>query len=156
MTHRENAFNLPIRIAYRPPVALIQLMTFSHAGALLCLLMVSLAHWQIGMLIMLISINYYSFYRDYHKQSKAQPCPQLCLGRENEWSLIADDDALVMQLRNGALVHRLLLVLRFTSENGKSYCFYLNSKNVEANTLRRLRVRLLHGKTKDLRQNSFL
>lgn len=152
MVYRENAFNIPIRISYRPPLILVYLMTFSHTGALLCLFFVAVPPLLLGLLMLVTTVNYCLFIRGFFQQQRMLPCPQLCLGKENEWSLLlGHNEVLSLQLRPGALVHRLLLVLRFSTENRKFYCFILNAENVESNTLRRLRVRLLHGKTKSCR-----
>ncbi len=146
MNHRENAFNAPIRVTYRPPKVLLYLMTLSHFGALPCLLFVSLTVWLTGPLLVLILTNYYFFVRGFSRQQHARYCPQLCLGKDNRWSLLtASDESLAIQLQPGAFVHRLLLVLRFKAENGNSWSFILSPENVESHTLRRLRVRLLHG-----------
>jgi Membrane-bound toxin component of toxin-antitoxin system len=147
MNHRDNAFNLPIRIYYRPPKALMYFMSTAHTGALLCLFPVVLPLWLKALLMILVAANHIRFFRCFSKQQTAESRPQLFLSRDDVWSLIdADNNAVPLTLQPGALVHRLLLVLRFIAEDGKSYAFILRPENVEQNTLRRLRVRLLHGK----------
>ncbi|MFT7459648.1 MAG: hypothetical protein ACI909_002330 [Planctomycetota bacterium] len=146
MIYRDNAFSVPIRIHYRPPRSLLYLMAFSHFGAALCLLLSSLPYWLSVLLILLVTACFSFFYQDFNKQQVATITPQLCLGKENEWSLIdGNDEVRSIKLRPSALAHSLLLVLRFSDVEGRSYSFILNAENVEKNTLRRLRVRLLHG-----------
>ena len=55
------------------------------------------------------------------------------------------DDVMTLRLLPGALMHQLLLILRFVDENGRSFCFVLSKENFAIDILRRLRVRLLHS-----------
>jgi len=147
MEHKDNAFSLPIRIVYLPPQALMYLMTFSYTGALLCLLPLAWPLWSKGVLISLLMANYIRFYRRFNRGKTVAFRPQLFLNRDDEWSLLANaNNVMAATLLPGAFVHRLLLVLRFVAEDGKSHTFILSPENVEHNTLRRLRVRLLHSK----------
>lgn len=147
MEHKDNAFSLPIRIDYQPPQALMYFMTFSYTGALLCLLPLAWPFWSKGVLISLLMANYIRFFRRFNRDKAVALRPQLFLNKDDEWSMLANDNNLLaVTLLPGAFVHRLLLVLRFIAEDGKSHAFILSPQNVEHNTLRRLRVRLLHSK----------
>ncbi len=146
MNFRDNPFNLPIRIHYRPPNSLVYFLTVSHVGALLCLFPTAFSVWWKAMLAGLLALNYIYYFPGLLRARIQEPRPQLCLNRENEWSLVnTANDALALTLHTGALVHRLLLVLRFTATDGQTYSFILTPKNVDLNTLRHLRARLLHG-----------
>ncbi|MBT7951076.1 MAG: hypothetical protein HN764_05585 [Gammaproteobacteria bacterium] len=147
MKHRDNAFSLPIRIIYQPPATLLYFMTFIHVGSLFCLIYVGFPIWLKLLIVLLISINYLRFYTDFVRNTDSEHKPVLILGRENKWTLIdAEKNAQAVKLEPAAYVHRLLLVLRFTVNGGKTYPFILTSENVERNILRRLRVRLRHDK----------
>ena len=146
MNHRDNAFNVPTRITYRPPITLLHYMAFTHIGAIACLCVVSVSIFISGILSVLIIVNYFLYYRKFESQREAVPSVELCLGNSNEWTALGlDDDVMTLRLLPGALVHQRLLILRFVDENGRSYCFILSKENVAIAVLRRLRVRLLHG-----------
>jgi hypothetical protein len=147
MKDRDNAFNLPIRINYQPPVSLLYFITFIHVGALFCLIPVAFSICLKLLIVLLISINYLHFYSDFVRITDSEHKPVLLLNRENKWTLIdTEKNAEAVKLEPAAYVHRLLLVLRLTVKGGKTYPFILTSENVERNILRRLRVRLRHGK----------
>ena len=87
MNYRENAFNVPIHIDYRSPKSILYLQSPSHSGALICLFFVFLPLRAKGAVILCVLTSYCHFYLDLKKQSNALSCPQLCLSRENAWSL---------------------------------------------------------------------
>ena len=146
MTHRDNAFNVPIRISYRPPLSLLYFMAFTHLGAIVSLALVSVPIVIFWLLLALILGNGFFHYRNFKSQSAATPGLELCLGKANEWTLLGlEDDVMTLRLLPGAVVHQLLLILRFVDENGRSHCFILNKDNVAVDIRRRLRVRLIHG-----------
>ena len=100
MKFRKNAFNAAIRIPYRPPQALMYFVTFNHVGAAVCLFFVSLPLWLIGLLLMLLTTHYWFFIQTFRKQRRPEVCPQLCLGMENEWSLVCgNNEKLSMRLQ---------------------------------------------------------
>jgi len=155
MNHRDNAFSLPIRIPYQVPKKLRYFIAFTHAGALLCLFPIALPLWLRALCMILVVINYLRLMRSFDAGQSVENRPCLLLKKNDEWFLLdADGDVIALSIRNGAFVHRLLLVLRFVAENGKSYCFILSPDNVDHNTLRRLRVRLRHGNSKVDREQS--
>ncbi len=147
MKHKDNAFSLPIRIAYRPPKALFKFMILLHAGALLCLIPVAFPLWLKALLTLLLISYFFRFHYTYRKQIEAQKFCVLQLSRKNKWTILNNTSAVQkLELEPGAFVHSTLLVLNFACEDGKKLSFILTPENVEANSLRRLRVRLLHDK----------
>ena len=146
MNHRDNEFNIPVRITYRPPITLLHYMAFTHIGAIICLCVVSLSIFLFGILSVLIIVNYFLYYQKFESEREAVPSVELCLGNSNEWTaLMLVDDVMTLRLLPGALMHQLLLILRFVDENGRSFCFVLSKENFAIDILRGLRVRLLHS-----------
>ncbi len=146
MGYRDNAFNLPIRIDYQAPKALVYFITVTHTGALLCLSMPALPLWMRMSCMVPVLVHYLWLMRGFNTGQSVKNRLQLLLDKNNKWSLLnAENVAARMTLQTGAFVHGLLLVLRFVAESGKSYCFILTPANVDHDSLRRLRVRLRHG-----------
>lgn len=139
----ENPFTMPIRIKYRPPGNLIIFLSIIHIGALTCLMSLSIPMWLRVLLALIISGSYaiytYKFLRARHDRV------ELILSPDNEWRVVdlASDghDWCRMNLSPGAFVHPRLVVLRLSGDLGK-YTFLLSPKNVDRDSLRRLRVRL--------------
>ena len=63
-------------------------------------------------------------------------------GQDRWWLLREDGKALRLKRLPGSLVHPRLVVLRFKDENGRVYSQVLRADNMDAPSLRRLRVRL--------------
>lgn len=145
MPDRDSLFTLAVRISYRPPGLLLYIVMLSHTGALVCVLATSLpavGRASLAMILFLHCLYYlFAWYRQYHQR----PLPVLCLRRSGEWRLIEDGEEHTLRLCEAGFVHRLLVVLRFTAGNRRPRGFVLTRENVDATTLRRLRVRLLHG-----------
>ena len=70
----------------------------------------------------------------------------LCLKQDDSWVLVTAETEIDLKLCPGALVHRLLVVLCFRHAGKGKQRFVLCRDNVDETILRRLRVRLLHGK----------
>lgn len=145
MSNRDNAFTLPIRIAYRPPRSVLYLAIFIHIGAILCLHATSLPVLLKLLLGSTVVCQFLLILRDHQLRHAASVAPELCLARDDSWLLLDGEEELGLELCQGALVHRLLLVMRFNSDRGKVHTFLLTRENVDKQVLRRLRVRLLHG-----------
>ena len=143
LTHMESPFALPIHIDYRPPASLLILLTIIHAGALVCLLSVSLSLGSKVLLTLIMFCSYLIYTRRYIR-ARRKPV-ELMLRPDNEWRLVdrsrGDPHWSRMTLIPGAFVHPRLVVLNLRGPPGK-YAFLLTPENVEGNCLRRLRVRL--------------
>jgi len=145
MKHRDNAFSLPIVIPYQPPTQLAYFITFSHFGAVLCLLTVNLMMWIKTLFISLILFNYIYSILTYRRAKRSTNRTILLLNRENAWSMIGPNNSKQnLTLNAEGFVHRLLVIIRFKTAYGDKLSFILTNENVEKNTLRRLRVRLRH------------
>jgi len=145
MTQTENAFTATFRIPYRPPRGLIRYLTAVHAGALFCVLNTSLPLAVVMPVWLLVIGNYTVLARRFFRQRNAPDRPCLCLDGRNNWFLIRNGQKKSLRMCNGILVHRLVIVLRFRTSNESTVSFLLTRENVVPDTLRRLRVRLLHG-----------
>jgi hypothetical protein len=145
MKHRDNAFSLPIVIPYQPPTQLAYFITFSHFGAVLCLLTVNLMMWIKTLFIAFILVNYIHFILNYLSSRQSANKTILLLNRENVWSMISPNKSKQnLILTAEGFVHRFLVVIRLKTVQGDKLSFVLTNENVEKNTLRRLRVRLRH------------
>ena len=147
MHKKESAFSVFIRISYRPPSALLYLIFISHFGAVFSVCYAVLPFIPTLLFVLLILASFiHSLYQ--FRQMKMRPsAPQLCLNKNNEWLVIDKGIAYSVRLKPATLVHSCLIVLRFSGGLKNLRCFVLNRENVEKQTLRRLRVRLLHGET---------
>jgi len=141
----ESPFILPIRIYYRPPGSLFVFLSLIHVVSLFYLLLPEFPPWSRELSALTIFCSYICYVRDFiHTRRKRV---ELILRPDNEWRLVdfnrRDDDSCKMTLIPGAFVHPLLVVLKLRSPFGH-YTFLLTRENMDADTLRRLRVRLLY------------
>ncbi|NKB39211.1 MAG: hypothetical protein GKR93_18935 [Gammaproteobacteria bacterium] len=147
MQNRESAFSVFIRISYRPPSALLYLILFSHLGAVFSVYYAALPLLPTLLCMILILINLLHLIYQFRQMKKQVNAAQICLTKKNEWLIIDNNIVHKARLKPATLVHPCLVILRFKSEMKNSWCFILNGENVERDTFRRLRVRLLHGET---------
>lgn len=146
MSNMDNAFNLPIRITYRLPRSVLYFSVFNHAGAVACLFISSI---PIPFQLALGSVVLYHLAQQlggYRSSQSGQGGQELCLRRDDTWLLVEDGKTSRLQLCPGALVHRLVVLMRFKTEEGNTARFILTAENVDKQILRRLRVRMLHGR----------
>ncbi len=137
-----SAFELPIRIEIKPSKWLAIGLAISHIGAILMLWFVDLALWTKMLLVIVAMLSLIHSFYFYIWQKSPRSLIELILNDNEEWLLIRNDGRVVeADLRQGAFVHPMLIVLpfryglRFTS-------VILTPDKVNADTLRRLRVRL--------------
>ena len=144
MGNRDSVFTLPLRITYRPPRLVFYIVMLSHLGALACVRVTSLPEpLQLSLAAVLVMHMSFAWFSCRRQRNTAQ-APVLCLGSDGDWILVEADDEHRIELCEAALVHRLLVVLRFRGQKGQRWDFVLNHENVDRTTLRRLRVRLIH------------
>ena len=135
----EEPLELPILIPYRPSVRVGAFNTVAHGGAVCCLLVAHLPPVVAGLLAAGVVAHYV-----YYLRRLLSP-EQLCfrLDRDGRWQLLrGQNDAVDLILLPGALVHPHLIVLCFREKGGRHRSCVLTHDNLDAQTLRRLRVRL--------------
>jgi len=141
----DSPFTLPIRIYYRPPGSLFVFLSLIHVASLLYLLSLALPPWSRVLLALIILCSYTVYTRDFIRARHKRV--ELILQPDNEWRIVdlnrSDLDSCKMTLIPGAFVHPLLVVLKLRGPLGH-YTFLLTCENMDADSLRRLRVRLLY------------
>lgn len=141
----DSPFTLPIRIYYRPPGSLIVFLSLIHVVTLLYLLSLALPLWSRVMLALIILCSYIVYLRNFIRACRKRV--ELILQPDNEWRIVdlnrSEPDSSKMTLIPGAFVHPLLVVLKLKGPPGH-YTFLLTAENMNADSLRRLRVRLLY------------
>ena len=135
----ESPLELPIFISYRPSVRVARFNTLLHAGALFCLFLSHLPPSVSGVLGTVILVHYGFCLRGFLFPETV--CFKL--DRHDRWQLLRTGrDAADLKLLPGALVHPRVLVLCFREPGGRTRSCVLTGDNLDAQTLRRLRVRL--------------
>lgn len=141
----ESPFILPIRIYYRPPGSLYVFLSFIHFISMLYLFFTALPLWSRELLALIIICSYVGYLRNYVRRRRRRV--ELILQPDNEWRLVdlnrSDHDSCKMTLIHGAFVHPLLVIVKLRGPSGY-YTFLLTRENTDADSLRRLRVRLLY------------
>lgn len=135
----ESPFELPIFIHYHPSKRVCVANTLVHFGAIFCLLLTDLpivAEVLTGACIL-------ALYGLYLKRFLSPKKVVLKLDKHDHWQLLRNDDETVdLRLLPGALVHPRIIILCFKEPTGRTRSCVLTSDNLDAQTLRRLRVRL--------------
>ena len=146
--NRERGFELPIQIDYLPPKWLVTLNILLHFGAGLCVPPTSLdLYLKILLIFVIITSFVITKYRLYRQMSEFDP-RKLVLDAEDRWYVAGPVTYREkITLVSGGFINPAFAVLRFLDKNKKQYVFILSSSNVNADTLRRLRVRLKFKKT---------
>ena len=139
----ESPFTMPIRIYYRPPGSLMLFLSIVHAISILCLLPLALPDWVKCLLALIILYSYHGYTLDYLRARGKRL--ELILQPDNEWRLVdlsrPDQQRVRVTLIPGAFVHPRLVVLNMQGPAGR-FALLLTPQNVDADTFRRLRVRL--------------
>ncbi|MCY4211674.1 MAG: hypothetical protein OXD47_07855 [Gammaproteobacteria bacterium] len=136
-------FELPILIHYRPSRQVAVFNSVLHVGAVCCLFLAQLP-LVVSVLITAIILGHYGCYL-----RRVLGPQQLCLqlDRHERWLLLqAGQEAVELRLLPGALVHPRVVVLCFREPDGRTRSCVLTHDNLDAQTLRRLRVRLRWSK----------
>ena len=135
----EFPLELPIFIPCRPSLRVCLFNTLVHTGAVFCLVLADLPH----LVTILLGAGVLMHYGFYLKRffSPENICFKLDEG--DRWQLLRPGRAAIdLRLLPGALVHPKLVVLCFKEPGGRTRSCVLTSDNLDAQTLRRLRVRL--------------
>ncbi len=146
MRNTDSALCLPIRIVYRPPQKLLYFSIFNHVGAMLCVSISAVVITIKMPLACLLLLHFMHVYRAMNLARDPARAQVLLLRQDDSWVLIENGREIELRPCPGALVHRLLVVICFRCEGKEKYRFVLCRDNVDETILRRLRVRLLHGK----------
>ena len=144
-----------LRLEPRRSLRLAGLLLLAHVGALVFLVLSPLPAWIKILLVCLVggslifTLNTYALLRG----RWAIACA-VCEG-DGQWSLrTAAGREFDVRLLPGSYVHPGLVILNFSADRRwRSYSMILMPDSLDALTLRRLRVRLLHPPAQD-RQNS--
>ena len=137
-----NAFELPLRIRIYPPKWLAAGLIVSHLGAVAILGTVQIPSEAKVLLIIVIIISLIYVLRLYIWQKSKWSPLELILNDKEEWYLtLASGEIIQVDLRPGAFVHPILVILPF--RHGIYFpTVILTPSSVDQDTLRRLRVRL--------------
>ena len=139
VTGMEFPLELPIFISYRPSIRVCLFNTLVHAGAIFCLVLTGLPHTA----TVLVGAGILTHYGFYLKRFLLPEDICLRLDRDDRWQLLRPGRAAVdLKLLPGALVHPKIVVLCFREPGGRTRSCVLTRDNLDAQTLRRLRVRL--------------
>ena len=138
-TGMEFPLELPIFIPYRPSMRVCLFNTLAHAGAIFCLVLADLPHT----LTVLAGAGVLTHYGFYLKRFFSAENTCFKLDGDDRWQLLRPGRAAVnLGLLPGALVHPKIVVLCFREPGGCTRSCVLTGDNLDAQTLRRLRVRL--------------
>ncbi len=142
-----NGFLLPIRISYRPPAWLLPLIFAAHLLAIFCLYFTGISLLLRVMLLLLVSASLLA--RVLFSHTSCHPPCQLILNAQDQWLLAesGNEPRRLYLLKFVILAPELVILLLKDNQRGKQL-FILTGNNVDADTLRRLRVRLLFPKTR--------
>ena len=155
MSHKKYAS--PLRIKYSPSRTLMVVMCIIHGGAI-AMLVISGISWLAKVVLMLIVSGSLLWFLSVHRQKpliKAMgkcypPVQTIVWDNDDRWILMTgEDEELVAQLLTSSFVHPLLTVvnLKLTGKpgcrlRGSRRSFVFMKDNLDAETFRRLRVRL--------------
>ncbi len=138
-----NAFLQLLIIDYRMSRGILIYLLLLHILALLAL-WYSHLHLVISLpasLVVLGSLAWRS--RQWRNSAQCPPVHQVILDSENRWWLrMREAGDRRLGLLPGSFVHPWMIILRFVDEAAKRYTLILCDDNLDADTLRRLRVRL--------------
>ena len=144
----ESAFLLPLVIDYRVSRRVLIYLILLHALALSALLG-SDHGWQTALPagVLLIFSFWWHFLRCADCAGKLSG-HRFILDRDNQW-WVRDraGKETSIKLLPGAFVHPWIVVIRFAAVDSKKYALILSDDNLDAETLRRLRVRLRYPTT---------
>lgn len=145
MTGMDSPFSRPIRIHYRPPRGLMIFLSLIHAGALAIIIPLHGPAWLRVFLALIIMGSYiiYCLWLMHARRGRLE----LIMKTDNQWQLLDHNSQhpslCEIKLVPGAFVHPWLVALKFRGPE-RAYTFLLTRENVAGDSLRRLRVRLLH------------
>lgn len=138
----QNHFELPLFISVRPSPWLIVAIYFVHFGAIFALAASDLPLIIQFLLISGLLASLVRAHQLFISQKKPDSVVRLVLKQTGEWLLdLATGENVVATLRPMAFVHPMLVVMSFQS-NQQTYRVILTPDTVDADTFRRLRVRL--------------
>ena len=135
----DSPLELPIFIPYRPSRQVCLFNTLVHAGAVVSLVLADIPHGA-AVLIGAGVLAHYGYYLGRHLSPE-----NICfkLDRGDRWQLLREgNEAADLKLLPGALAHPHIVVLCFREAGGRPRSCVLTRDNLDAQTLRRLRVRL--------------
>lgn len=136
---KAKGFLVPLYLRSLPPAAMIIPISIVHAGAMVCVLFSSLPAFLQGLSFLLIAVSGLFTIRGVRARSGLQ----LVLNRRGDWFLIeATGQSRTVRPVSGLLLHTNLVLLTVRDEDGNLFPFVFTPWNTDADTLRRLRVRL--------------
>ena len=139
VTGMKSPLELPIFIPYRPSKRVCLFNTLVHAGAIFCLVLADLPY-TVAVLVAAGVLAHCGFYL---KRFFSPENTCFKLDRDDRWQLLRPGRAAVdVRLLPGALVHPKIVVLCFREPGSRTHSCVLTHDNLDATTLRRLRVRL--------------
>jgi len=138
-------FDLPVRIYYIPPTWLMPFIYLTHSVAAVCLIPVNLPG-SIKIVLFLAALCSLRFHAGNFKRYSAFDKPlQLLLDTANNWSVVVPDGKRIdASLQSASIFQPGFVVLNLQDKNSTKYVFILTESNLDKQTLRRLRVRLLY------------
>jgi hypothetical protein len=138
-------FDLPVRIDYVPPTWLMPFIYLTHSVAAVCLIPVNLP-WSIKIILFLAVFFSLRFnVANFRRYSAFDKPLQLLLDTANNWSVVVPDGKRIdASLQSASILQPEFVVLNLQDKNSTKYVFILTESNLDKQTLRRLRVRLLY------------
>jgi hypothetical protein len=145
MTGQYCGFDLPVRIDYVTPTWLLPFIYLTHSVAAVCLIPVNL-QWSIKIVLFLAVLFSLRFHVAKFRRYSAFDKPlQLLLDTANNWSVVVPDGKRIdASLQSASILQPEFVVLNLQDKNSTKYVFILTESNLDKQTLRRLRVRLLY------------
>lgn len=146
---RDGGFGGALNIPCRTSRIVLLLECIMHAGALIAVILSAIPGWARILAVPLVAASYILWFRRHYIDRSGAARGMLQLTARDEWRLLTGaGEALELRLEPNAFVHPLLLVLSFAAA-GRRLCVLLLPDNTDADTLRRLRVRLGYGGASD-------
>lgn len=132
-------FLVPLYLRSLPSIAMFIPVVIIHGVAVFCVFFSSLPALLQGLSSLLIAVSGLFSIRGV----RARAGMQLVLNRRGDWFLIeAAGQSRSVNPTSGLILHANLVLLTVRDEDGKLFPFVFTLWNTDADTLRRLRVRL--------------
>lgn len=140
----DNPFLQPLRIPVRPSRLVTGMLVLIHVGALVWLFQAALPAWSQWLLAGCVVVSLVRMLQS-HILPPAENPRELLLDSSGAWQVTdGHGKTRPAQLCRDALIHPALIALRLRTDRGHRRIL-LTMDNTDADTLRRLRVRLRHS-----------
>lgn len=134
----------PLRLEIQRSRKLLSMLLAAHLGAFLLIWALTIAiKWQLLLALLILGSLYFNT-KVYYLLTSANAIVHAVWDADENWHLsLANGSTIIARLLPDTYIHPWLVVLNFVSQNpSKKYSLPLLPDSLDANTLRRLRVRL--------------